>query len=74
MFLPFLVPVVNNTGGELDICLSKRLVAFFPPAFAVRGGEKHRQNFGVVLFFLIIGQWSHFKTETRKLCPFKAAV
>ena len=36
MFLPFLVPVVNNTGGELDICLSKRLVAFSPPAFAVK--------------------------------------
>ena len=36
MFLPFLVPVVNNTGGELDICLSKRLVAFFPPAFTVK--------------------------------------
>ena len=34
MFLPFLVPVVNNTGGELDICLLKRLVAFFSPAFA----------------------------------------
>ena len=35
MFLPFLVPVVNNTGGELDICLLKKgLVAFFSPAFA----------------------------------------
>ena len=35
MFLPFLVPVVNNTGGELDICLLKKgLVAFFSLAFA----------------------------------------
>ena len=58
MFLPFLVPVVNNTGGELDICLLKKgLVAFFPLHSLGRGKEKHRQNFGVVLF-LLIGQCS----------------
>ena len=59
----FLVPMVNNTGGESDICLLKGLVAFFP-------GIRCEENFGVVLF-LLTGQWFQTVTELLNSLTYK---